>query len=152
MFFCFIFRVRHFSLRIRWSTWRQTAPVVRIYLKVMKALHTKALATVISVALYSAAFLGMAAFIEQHHGCQNRVRTKGFQEAPTLGRVHRFWWKLPCCRWPASLGKFSNVDELWTSAELVLNWWFSCVVWIPNRWTFHGWAGCHTIAVLYLFG
>lgn len=38
---------------------------LRIYLKVMKALHTKALATVISVALYSAAFLGMAAFIEQ---------------------------------------------------------------------------------------
>ena len=62
----------------------------RIYLKVMKALHTKALATVISVALYSAAFLGMAAFIEQHHGCQNGVRNKrGKQQTPPALVQHR---------------------------------------------------------------
>jgi len=38
---------------------------LRIYLKVMKTLQSKALSTMISVVLYSAAFLGMAAFVEQ---------------------------------------------------------------------------------------
>ena len=40
----------------------------RIYLKVMKTLQSKALSTMISVVLYSAAFLGMAAFVEQFFG------------------------------------------------------------------------------------
>ncbi|CAK9012285.1 Putative sodium-coupled neutral amino acid transporter 7 (Solute carrier family 38 member 7) [Durusdinium trenchii] len=40
---------------------------LRIYLKVMKTLHSRALSTVVSMALFLAASLGMAAFVEQFY-------------------------------------------------------------------------------------